>query len=260
MSGIEDAIRAEKDSRGYAFIPYLMSGFPNEDDFIKTAKLLSKYSHVMEIGIPYSDPVADGPTIQMAHNMVLSRKIRLSDLIALSSEINAKKVIMTYYSPIHKIGIEKFVSLINEYGISGLLVPDLPVELAGELLSKCREHNIDNIFLVSPNTREERMKSISLNSTGFIYVVQRYGVTGESKEVYAPIRSVITKLKAISNKPIGVGFGVSTGDHIRQLISMGADAIIVGSHIINSIKDGFDERRLDNEIRNLLINVGSKSP
>ncbi len=258
MSRIEDSIRVEKDSRGYAFIPYLMSGFPSEEDFIKAGRLLSKYSSVMEIGIPYSDPVADGPTIQLAHNAVLMKKLKLRELIALSSEIKAEKVIMTYYSPIHRTGIDKFVSLINEYGITGLLVPDLPVELAGELVSKCREYKIDNIFLVSPNTREERMRLVSLNSNGFIYVVQRYGVTGESKEVYGPIKEVIVKLRSITNKPIGVGFGVSRGEHIKQLVEMGADAIIVGSHIINTIKNGVDEKKLDEEIKDLLIKLKDK--
>lgn len=252
MSVIQDQIMTEKRNRGFAFIPYLMSSFPDTEKFLKYGKILSKYSKVMEIGIPYSDPVADGPVIQEAHRSVLQKNKSIRELISVTSEIKAEKVIMTYFNPVHRLGAKNYFKLLNDTGIKGTLIPDLPVELSRDLMAEAKGYGIDIIFLVSPNTSAERMKIIAENSTGFIYVVQRYGVTGESDEVYLPIKGVISALKNITQKPISVGFGISKFEHILKLVDMGTDGVVVGSHLIKMIEKGVNYEEFEKNIQILL--------
>jgi len=239
---IDDAIKEGIERRGYAFIPYIMGGFPDISLFKNYVSIIANYGDVIEIGLPYSDPIADGKTIQQANSIVLKNGYSMDKILGSLNGIKKPLVVMTYYNRIFTKGEKYFCEKLREYNISGLIVPDLPIEYSMNLKKFCRDSGIENIFLIAPNTKEERENKIIKNSGSFIYLVQRYGVTGESN-VYEPIRITIERIKKKTKKYIAVGFGISSRDHIKSIVSMGADGIIVGSHIIRSILENKDIER-----------------
>ncbi len=236
---IGNAMKEGIERRGYAFIPYIMGGFPDISLFKHYLSILDDYGDVIEIGLPYSDPIADGKTIQEANSIVLKNGYSLDKILGSLDGTKKPLVVMTYYNRIFRIGEGSFCEKLKEYNISGLIVPDLPVEYSMNLKRFCRERGIENIFLIAPNTKEKRENRIIKNSGSFIYLVQRYGVTGESS-VYEPIRITIERIKKKTKKYLAVGFGISSSDHVKSIVSMGAYGIIVGSHIIRLILENKD--------------------
>ncbi len=245
---IDDSIKDGIRKKGYAFIPYFMGGFPDISLFQHYISFLANYGDVIEIGLPFSDPIADGKTIQEANSIVLKRGYSTDKILSAIGNIKKPVVVMTYYNRIFKLGEKIFCEKLKEYNISGLIVPDLPVEYSVNLKNLCTQNDIENIFLIAPNTNEYRENKIIKNSGSFIYIVQRYGVTGESN-IYEPIKSTIERLKRKTKKYLAVGFGISSGKHVKKIVSMGADGVIVGSHIIRSILDNKD---LETEMEEIL--------
>jgi tryptophan synthase alpha chain len=232
-----------------AFIPFITAGDP---DLATTAKALEVLANngadLIELGVPYSDPLADGPTIQAAATRALQKGVQLEDVLAIVKDavtkIDVPIIIFTYYNPIYYRGVESFLKQIKEAGVSGLVVPDLPLEEAETLLKSAAEIGIEVILLVAPTSSPERIKAIAQKSQGFIYLVSVTGVTGVRSQMAAEVQDLLTNLRHATDKPIGVGFGISDPQQAKQIKDWGADAVIVGSAIVKRLESETPESEL----------------
>ena len=220
---------------GKAFIPFITGGDP---DLETTEKLLYALSaagaDIIEIGIPFSDPIAEGPVIEAAHERALGAGCtvdRLFDLVSrVRAYIKAPLLFMTYYNPIFARGVSKFTERCAVCGIDGLIVPDLPFEERGELLSPCVSNGLELISLIAPTT-DARIAEIAKNSDGFLYCVSSLGVTGERHKLDNSAEGMVEQAKRVSDIPCAVGFGVSTAVQAREVTGF-ADGVIIGSAIV----------------------------
>ncbi|MGP4060859.1 tryptophan synthase subunit alpha [Halobacillus sp. H74] len=223
------------------FIPFIVAGDPTPEYTIQFAlRLQAEGADVLELGVPYSDPLADGPTIQRAAKRALNAGMSLRKAIELVPELRKHGVeipivIFTYYNPVLQIGHEEFFELLDYNGVEGLLIPDLPYEESEEIREQSEQADIEFISLVAPNS-DRRIKQIAEHAKGFLYCVSALGVTGERKEMSAETLSFIEKVKEHSSVPVAVGFGISTNEHVK-LVREHADGVIVGSKIIRLIED-----------------------
>jgi tryptophan synthase alpha chain len=229
-----------KERQECALIPFITAGDPDLETTAKALKVLDDNgADIIELGVPYSDPLADGPIIQAAATRALQKEIRLEQILELVTKINpslkAPIVLFTYYNPILNRGIESFLPQIARAGIKGLVIPDLPVEEASDLLELALVHGIEIILLVAPNSSAERIKSIAYQSQGFIYLVSVTGVTGMRSQVEERARDLLLNIHSITDKPIGIGFGISNSEQARQMKDWGADAVIVGSAFVERL-------------------------
>lgn len=203
-----------------------------------------KGAAAVELGFPFSDPLADGPVIQNASKVALENGINIDKIFGLLEEIKDNTtipiILFTYINPVMNYGLEKFIEKAASVNANGLIIPDLPLEESEEVSNLCKKHNIDLIMLVAPTSGEERIKNIAQKSSGFTYLVSSTGVTGVREDFSANISSMIKEIKSVSNTPVAVGFGVSKQEHIKNLEQMGADGVIIGSAIIKNI-DKLDE-------------------
>jgi len=236
---ISEKFRELKKKKEGALIAYICAGDPSPEATKEYVQALVRGgADIIELGLPFSDPVADGPTIQAGIERALNGGMTPNVYFETvgSLNVNIPLVVMTYYNLIFKRGLEKFVKDCAASGISGIIVPDLPAEESGELASICKKHAIDLIFLVAPTTTEERMKHILAKGTGFIYLVARLGVTGARKDVASSTKELINRVKTAT--PKAVGFGISSGKQAAEIISAGADGVIVGSSFVDIIARG----------------------
>jgi tryptophan synthase alpha chain len=230
--------RAKKDTRA-AFIPYVMAGDPDAQTTLAVlAALTSAGSDAIELGIPYGDPLADGPTIAAAGQRALRAGTTIESTLALvrahHQRGGAPIVLFTYYNPIYQYGLERFAHEAAEAGACAAIVPDIALEEGEELGATLAREGLDMPLLVAPSTTAQRAQRIAALSTGFIYVVSRLGVTGATTEPSTDaLRAQIGMLRAVTEKPLAVGFGVSTPDHVRAVAPL-ADGIIVGSALIDA--------------------------
>lgn len=228
-----------------AFIPFITAGDPSlESTMDLVAELESAGADIIELGVPFSDPVADGPSIQRSSLRSLSNNVSLKDVIATVAKIRTTTQIpiafLTYYNLIFKYGIEKFVKDAVEAGVDGTVIANLPPEEGSELIAAAREHDFATIFLVAPTSTPERMEVISKSCTGFVYCVSLTGVTGARSTISDLLEPTLKEIKRHTDKPISVGFGVSTPEQAKQVGAM-ADGVIVGSAIINVIEANLDK-------------------
>jgi tryptophan synthase alpha chain len=202
-------------------------------------KLAESGADIIELGVPFSDPIADGPTIQASSERALKRGVKLRDIIksarGLSASTDIPIVLMTYYNPVLRYGLKKFVSDCETSGIDGVIVPDLPPEEADELIAASKGKKFSVIFLLSPTSTEERVRSVANRSSGFIYYVSLTGITGARAKLPAELISRVRIIKKHTNKPVCVGFGVSTPEQVRR-IGKAADGVIVGSAMVKLIE------------------------
>jgi len=224
-----------------ALIAYICAGDPTPDATKEyVTALVRGGADIIELGLPFSDPTADGPTIQAgierALNGGMTPDIYFRTVASLKMHIPL--VVMTYYNLIFKRGLEKFVKDCSASGISGIIVPDLPPEESAELAGFCKKNEVDLIFLVAPTTTDERLKRILTEGRGFIYLVARLGVTGARSDVAASTRELIERVKTTT--PKAVGFGISNGKQAAEIIRSGADGVIVGSAFVDIIASGKD--------------------
>jgi tryptophan synthase alpha chain len=196
-------------------------------------------AEVIELGVPFSDPVADGPVIQRASERALKNGVSLEDVLGLVAEIrresDAGLIVFTYFNPVLRMGMEKFAARAADTGVDGALITDLPVEEAGEYLRHLRKRSLATIFLAAPTSTDERLKAIAEASRGFVYAVSRTGVTGASKELSEDAKRLVRRLRKFTKLPIAVGFGISQAE---QFAAVGeyADAAVVGSAIVQVIE------------------------
>ncbi|MDP9111560.1 MAG: tryptophan synthase subunit alpha [Candidatus Eremiobacteraeota bacterium] len=224
-----------------AFIPYLMAGDP---DVETTAALLQELTRsgaaAIELGIPYGDPLADGPTIAAAGTRALARGVRIDDVLELARAAASRTptcapiVLFSYYNPIYQYGIGRFARAAAEAGVAGVIVPDVALEEVADLQTALASEGLDMPLLIAPSTRLERARRIASAATGFVYVVSRLGVTGaDVTQNVEALREQIAALRTVTDKPLAVGFGISRAEHVRAILGL-ADGFIVGSALIDA--------------------------
>lgn len=236
---IQDKFEQLKKKEENALIAYVCAGDPDADTTREIVSSLARGgADIIELGLPFSDPVADGPTIQAASQRALDAGMnpdRYFELIS-SMDTSVPLVCMTYYNLIYKRGLDKFASDCAGSGISGIIVPDLPAEEADDLHNACKKHGIDLIFLVTPVTNGDRMKKILDRTSGFVYIVSRLGVTGARADVARSTREILSRVH--TDVPKAVGFGISDRQQAAEVLAAGADAVIVGSAFVNIVASG----------------------
>ncbi len=229
-------------------VAYLMGHDPDPKAFMaNAASLIEGGADILEVGIPFSDPVADGPVIQAAGTRALSagatpRKI-LDTIGQLSSQFAIPFVVLTYYNPILAMGMEQFMRNASDNGVNGIVVPDLPVEEGDKFRDIALKHNVDSIYLAAPNTSEKRLLSILEKSTGFVYLVSLYGVTGPRDTLSPQALETVKKVKSIAKGriPVSAGFGISQPQQVSALLRAGADGAIIGSVLVRTVAEHLND-------------------
>jgi tryptophan synthase alpha chain len=220
-----------------ALIPFITAGDPDLENTAEALRLLdASGADFIELGVPYSDSLADGPIIQAAATRALKQGTHLADVLSMAQSVTrslkSQIILFTYYNPILNLGSEKFIKQAADAGIKGLVVPDLPLEEARELINFAGIYGIELTLFITPNTSPERIKEIARQSQGFIYLVSVTGVTGVREQIQTRVKDLLSEIRSVTNKPIGVGFGISTPEQARQMREWGADAVIVGSAFV----------------------------
>jgi tryptophan synthase alpha chain len=244
MSKIQDKFKELKSKNEKALISYIMTGFPNENTTLSIVRgLVRGGADIIELGFPFSDPIADGPVIQNASTVSLNNGAKILKFFGLVKKIRKETdiplVLMTYTNVLYTHGYTKFMSRVKSAGIDGLILPDMSIEESKEYLKSAKKNGLDTIFLVSPNTKNDRLKKIARISTGFLYMVAVFGTTGVQTKIHKyTIDAIKNAKKAVGGKlPIGIGFGVSTPADVKKYVSVGVDAVIVGSANLKIIEN-----------------------
>jgi tryptophan synthase alpha chain len=240
MNRIEEKFKKLKSEQRAAFIPYITAGDPSIEVTKKLFIALEESgADIIELGVPFSDPIADGPTVQKASERALKTGINLKSILELVKDLRQRSelpiALLTYYNTLLKYGIEAFSADAVEAGVDGVIVADLPPEEAEPIIEAAKKCDLATIFLVAPTSTPERMALIASVSSGFIYCVSVTGVTGARSSLSEYIYPMIAELRKHTDKPIGVGFGVSNTEQAKHVARL-ADAVIVGSAIINVIE------------------------
>jgi tryptophan synthase alpha chain len=236
--GIE-AARAEGRA---ALVGYLPAGFPTVDGSVRILKAMADEGcDVIEIGLPYSDPVMDGPTIQAAADLALSQGLRIRDVFGIveASAAHAPSLVMTYWNPVERYGVERFAGDLASAGGAGLITPDLIPDEGGSWIDAADAHALDKVFLVAPSSTDERLRMTTAACRGFVYATAVMGVTGAREQVSSLAPELVARTSAVTDLPIGVGLGVSTGAQAAEIAEY-ADAVIVGSAFVRAVADGPD--------------------
>jgi tryptophan synthase alpha chain len=223
-----------------ALVAYLACGDP---DVAATREIAlaaaGAGAEVIELGVPFSDPVADGPVIQRASERALRQGTRLADVLDLAREVRRQShvglVIFSYWNPVLRFGLERFCRGAKKAGVDGALITDLPVEEAGEYRQGMRRHGLATVFLAAPTSPDERLRRIAEASTGFVYAVSRTGVTGTRQQLTADARTLVRRLRRFTRQPIAVGFGISTPEQVAA-VGRFAEAAVVGSAIVEVVE------------------------
>lgn len=257
-SKITETFKRLKRKDRKALIPYIMAGDP---DIKTTEELILEIERsggdIIELGVPFTDPLADGPTIQKAAYRAL-KNVTLRDVLSLVKRVRERTeiplVLMTYYNPIFKYGDEAFVHDAVTSGVNGVIIPDLPVEEANNFITISKREGLDTIFLLAPTSTPERIRIIEKASRGFIYYVSITGITGAKIEEIDSIKRPLERIREITDKPIAVGFGISTAEEAKR-ISEWADGIIVGSAIVRIIEENLESPSLVEKVGGFVKNL-----
>ncbi|MGV9294115.1 tryptophan synthase subunit alpha [Amycolatopsis sp. NPDC003676] len=243
MSGLDELFAATRAEHRAALVGYLPAGFPSVDgskDLL--AATIDGGADLVEVGVPYSDPVMDGPTIQAAAEAALASGFRLKQLFEVVESVSARggrAVVMTYWNPVHRYGVDAFARDLDSAGGLGLITPDLIPDEADEWMAASAEHGLDRIFLVAPSSSEERLAKTTAASSGFVYATAVMGVTGARDAVGVHAEDLVRRTREHTELPIGVGLGVRSREQAAQVAGF-ADAVIVGSALVTAAADGPD--------------------
>ncbi|MDE2831812.1 MAG: tryptophan synthase subunit alpha [Gemmatimonadota bacterium] len=221
------------------FVAYITAGDPDLNTTHQVVLELDRQGvDVLELGVPFSDPLADGPVIQEASQRALAAGATLEGVLSMVADVRTETeipiVLFTYYNPIHRYGVARFVKRAADVGVDGVLMLDLPPEEGSDYKAQMDVHGLDTIFLVTPTTRDDRMKLIASHTRGFVYYVSRTGVTGERDSLADEIQNKVSAICRYTDMPVAVGFGISTPEHVSE-IARYADAVVVGSAIVRRI-------------------------
>lgn len=242
---VSEAFAAAKAEGRAALVGYLPAGYPDVPGGIDAIKaMVSAGADVIEIGLPYSDPVMDGPTIQAAAQHALEGGVRTSDVLRTVEAVAATgtpTVVMTYWNPVERYGVARFAADLKNAGGAGLITPDLTPDSGGEWIEAADAHHLDKIFLVAPSSTDERVAMTAHACRGFVYATAVMGVTGARATTSDLAGPLVARTKAVSDLPVGVGLGVSTGAQAAEVASY-ADGVIVGSAFVRVLLDHADDR------------------
>lgn len=249
MTAIADRFQTLRRNQECALIPFITAGDPDLETTAAALKILdSNGADFIELGVPYSDPLADGPVIQAAATRALQNGTKLEDVLSMlkatTPSLQAPIILFTYYNPILHQGIDQFLSQIAAAGVAGLVVPDLPLEEAAGLLKSASEKGIDLTLLIAPTSSSQRIEAIARSSQGFIYLVSVAGVTGIRSQIDTRVSDLLQQIRSFTDKPVGVGFGISSPEQATQVKQWGADAAIVGSAFVKRLAEGTPEQGL----------------
>ncbi len=241
MSRLASAFQRARNEKRAAFVAYLCAGDPDFDTSLAACRaLIASGIDILELGVPFSDPLADGLTNQLAAQRALESGMTTERVLELVRRIRAESevpiVFYTYYNLVFSNGVDACVRATKAAGVDGLLTLDLPPEEAGELAAACRTHGLDTVFIVAPTTPEERIGKIAAAATGFIYYVSREGVTGVRDQVAGNIPEAVARIRRHTALPVAVGFGISTRAQVAQVAAV-ADGVVVGSALVNCIRE-----------------------
>jgi tryptophan synthase alpha chain len=253
-----------------ALVAYVMAGDPTPSLSRKVVEaVIAGGADIVELGVPFSDPMADGRSIQEAAARALSSGTRPSEVLEMVREVKRRHdipvAIMTYYNILYSPGLEKFFQSARRAGVDGIIVPDLPLDETADYSRVAMKNGIDTILLAAPTTPPQRMRSLVEHSSGFLYLVSLLGVTGARSDLAASTVDLVRRAKTYTKDkiPLGVGFGISTPEHVRSVIRAGADAAIVGSGIVNKVA-AYDGRHramledVENYVRSLKTGTKTK--
>ena len=235
MSRIKEKFSELKSKKEKALVSYIMVGYPSESATLSAIRGLVKGgADIIELGFPFSDPIADGPVIQKASTGSLNNGIKIEKFFKLvkkiRSETNIPLILMTYTNILYKQGYQKFIKTAKNAGIDGLILPDMAIEESKGYLLAAKKQKMDTIFLVSSNTQKNRLSKIAKATSGFLYMVAVFGTTGIQTKIHQyTIDALKSTKRTVKNVPVGVGFGISNEKDVKKYVSVGADAVIVGS-------------------------------
>jgi len=247
MTRIGETFKKLKRKGGKAFIPYIMAGDPSLER-TKDIVLLFEESgaDIVELGVPFTDPLADGPVIQRASERALQGGITLKKVIAFVKDLRQSTqiplVLMTYYNPVFKYGEEMFVKDAKDAGVDGVIIPDLPPDEAGNLIRSSRKVSLDTIFLLAPTSTTDRIEKVAKASKGFIYYVPMTGITGSKLLLDGSLELLISEIRKYTDKPVAVGFGISTPEEASSVAKV-SDGVIIGSAIVKRLQEPYDDLR-----------------
>lgn len=247
MPAIDDLFTKLRREKRKALMPFVTAGDPDLQFTAAVIKeLVARGCHLCEVGIPYSDPIADGPVIQASYTRALAHRVKLADILATLGEVAPQVAVplatMVSYAIVYRYGVERYVDEVRSRGVAGLIVPDLPVEESAALAKICAAGDVSLIQLVTPTTPRERAVRIAGTSTGFLYYVSVAGITGERTELPPELVDNVGWLRTQTDLPICIGFGISTPEHVKLLAPV-ADGLIVGSAIVRRIATAADHPR-----------------
>jgi tryptophan synthase alpha chain len=238
-----------------ALIAYLTGGDPDPKTFLSNAStVVGSGADILEVGIPFSDPVADGPVIQASSQRALSKGITPRKVLELVRKLSKSEdtpvALLTYYNPVMAMGVERFMEATEGSGVDGVVIPDLPFEESDWFCEIARHYGVDTIFLAAPNTSLSRLEEIIARSRGFLYLVSLFGVTGPRKTLSPLALGAVRRVKSLAKGriPIAAGFGVSQPDHVASLVRAGADGAIVGSALVDIVGKHLDHKEGVSEI------------
>jgi len=238
---IADAFAAS--GKRAALMPYLMAGFPTLEESVRIGQAcVQAGADLLELGVPYTDPLADGPVIHAAGTRALAAGVSVAGVLEVARALapSVPVVLMCYANMVFAPGVEAFVERLARTGACGLIVPDLPLEEAGELREACQASGLALVALVAPTTTPERLAAIGACARGFLYTVSVVGTTGEREALQERFAEVVARAKACTAVPVALGFGISTPEHARQAAAAGADGVIVGTRLVRAAGEADD--------------------
>jgi tryptophan synthase alpha chain len=230
-----------KEQNRTALIPFFVIGDPDFDTSLAIVKAaIDAGADVLELGIPFSDPIADGPTIQKADIRAITSGMNVAKALEFIRNVKDHEDVpiglLMYYNLVYQYGTEKFFSDFHQAGVNSVLIADLSIDDADEIAEPAVSAGLDTVFMVTPNTHPERMKLIASKTTGFIYTVSVLGVTGSREKLSDTVEGLVGKLKALTDVPVCVGFGISSAEHAATVARAGADGVIIGSKVVGLIE------------------------
>jgi tryptophan synthase alpha chain len=224
-------------------MPYLMGGFPSLADSVRIGEACAQAgADVLELGVPYSDPLADGPVIHAAGTRALAAGTSMTGVLEVARALTPQipVVLMCYANMVYAPGVDAFIERLAQSGACGLIVPDLPLEEAGEVSAACERRGVALVPLVAPTTTPQRLAAIGARARGFLYTVSVVGTTGERRALAERFAEVVARAKACTEVPVALGFGISTPEQAREAAEAGADGVIVGTRLVRAAEEGDD--------------------